>query len=111
MLRKKLMAANWKMYKSPLEARDFVRAFAPLVAGHTRDEIVLCAPFVCIPATVEAARGSNAWVGAQDLFWEKEGAYTGEVSGAMLSAFHLARLARTNVVLSWRLSNRATGMK
>ncbi len=86
MLRKKLMAANWKMYKSPLEARDFVRAFAPLVGGHTRDEIVLCAPFVCIPATLEAARGSNAWVGAQDVFWEKEGAYTGEVSAAMLLA-------------------------
>src|SRR6266704_2453462 len=86
MLRKKLMAANWKMYKSPLEARNFVRAFAPLVGGHTRDEIVLCAPFVCIPATLEAARGSNAWVGAQDVFWEKEGAYTGEVSAAMLLA-------------------------
>jgi len=74
------------MYKTPAEAQAFVRDFLPLIAGHTRDEISLCAPFVCLPALVEAARGASLGVGAQDMFWEKEGAYTGEVSAGMLSA-------------------------
>jgi len=85
-MRKKLIAANWKMYKTPAEAQAFVGAFLPLVAGHTRDEITLCAPFVCLPALVEAVRGTALGVGAQDMFWEKEGAYTGEVSAGMLTA-------------------------
>lgn len=49
MTRTKLIAANWKMYKTPAEAQAFVRDFLPLVAGHTRDEVTLCAPFVCLP--------------------------------------------------------------
>jgi triosephosphate isomerase len=85
-MRKKLIAANWKMYKTPAEAQVFVRDFLPLIAGHTRDEVALCAPFVCLPALVEAARGTALGVGAQNMFWEKEGAYTGEVSAAMLTA-------------------------
>jgi triosephosphate isomerase len=56
------------------------------VSGHSRDEIVLCPPFVDIPTAVQAARHSNVQIGAQDMFWEKEGAYTGEVSAAMLLA-------------------------
>ena len=86
MARKKLIAANWKMFKTPAETQAFVRDFVPLVAGHERDEITLCAPFVCLPALVEAVRGTSLGVGAQDMFWEKEGAYTGEVSAGMLSA-------------------------
>ena len=86
MPRKKLMAANWKMYKTPDEARAFMKAFLPMVANHTRDEIAVCPPFVCIPATVEAARGSRVAIGGQNLFWEKEGAYTGEISAGMLLA-------------------------
>ncbi len=86
MARKKLIAANWKLYKTPLEAQAFVGAFLPLVAEHTRDEITLCAPFVCLPALVEAVRGTGLGVGAQDMFWEKEGAYTGQVSAGMLTA-------------------------
>jgi len=85
-MRKKLIAANWKMYKTPEQAQAFVSAFLPQVAGHTRDEIVLCPPFVSIPAVVEATRNSNVAVGGQDMFWEKEGAYTGAVSGQMLHA-------------------------
>ncbi len=83
-MRKKLIAANWKMYKTPQQARDFVSAFLPLVWGHTRDEIVLCPPFTDIPAVVEAVQGSDIGVGGQDMFWEKEGAYTGAVSAGML---------------------------
>jgi triosephosphate isomerase (TIM) len=85
-MRKKVIAANWKMYKTPQQAREFVSAFLPQVWGHTRDEIVLCPPFVDIPAVVEAVQGSDIGVGGQDLFWEKEGAYTGAISGIMLKA-------------------------
>ncbi|HET6934716.1 MAG TPA: triose-phosphate isomerase [Candidatus Angelobacter sp.] len=85
-MRKKVIAANWKMYKTPEQSRQFVSAFLPEIWGHTRDEIVLCPPFVCIPAVVEAVQGSEIGVGGQDMFWEKEGAYTGAISGPMLKA-------------------------
>ena len=85
-MRKKLFAANWKMYKTPDQTRDFFRDFLPLIADHTRDEIAVCPPFVCLPAAVDAAKGSNIAIGGQNLHWEKEGAYTGEVSAAMLLA-------------------------
>jgi triosephosphate isomerase (TIM) len=85
-MRKKLIAANWKMYKTPEQARAFVSSFLPLVREHARDEIVLCPSFLSIPAVAEAVRGSHIAVGAQDLYWEKEGAYTGEISAHMLEA-------------------------
>jgi len=85
-MRKKLMAANWKMYKTPQQAQEFLRAFLPLVEGHTRDEIAICPPYVCLPAVVEALAGQSIAVGAQNLHWEKEGAYTGEISAGMLVA-------------------------
>ncbi|MGZ4878681.1 MAG: triose-phosphate isomerase [Candidatus Angelobacter sp.] len=85
-MRKKLIAANWKMYKTPEQAKAFVSEFLPHVKQHSRDEIVLCPPFVSIPAVVEATRGSNIAVGGQDKFWEKEGAYTGAVCAQMLHA-------------------------
>jgi triosephosphate isomerase len=85
-MRKKLIAANWKMHKTPEQAQAFVSAFLPHVWEHTRDEIVLCPAFVAIPAVVEATRDSRVAVGGQDMFWEKEGAYTGAISGPMLRA-------------------------
>ncbi|HZR55857.1 MAG TPA: triose-phosphate isomerase [Terriglobales bacterium] len=85
-MRKKLMAANWKMYKTPDQARDFFHNFLPLVAGHDRDEIVVCPPYIDICAAVEVTKGSSVAIGAQDLYWEKEGAYTGEICPAMLLA-------------------------
>ena len=85
-MRKKLIAANWKMYKTGDQAQAFVSAFLPLVWEHTRDDIVLCPSFLCIPGVVEAVRGSRITVGAQTMSWEKEGAYTGEVSAHMLVA-------------------------
>ena len=84
MSRKKLMAANWKMYKTPEQARAFVRDFLPLVSGHDRDEIVICVPYVDLAASIDSAKGSNVAVGAQNVHWEKEGAFTGEISAAML---------------------------
>jgi triosephosphate isomerase len=85
-MRKKLIAANWKMYKTPDETRAFFREFLPLVAGHERDEILVCPSFVNLPAAVEAAKGSNVAIGAQDMHWEKQGAFTGETSASMLLA-------------------------
>jgi triosephosphate isomerase len=74
------------MHKTADEAVAFTRAFGPLVASQTRAEIVLCAPFPAIPALAGALRGTPIEPGAQDLFWLKEGAYTGEVSAPMLAA-------------------------
>jgi len=85
-MRKKLIAANWKMYKTPDQARAFVTDFLPLVAGHDRDEIVLCPPYIDLQATLEATKGTQLAVGAQNLHWEKEGAFTGEISTGMLLA-------------------------
>src|SRR5437868_6434135 len=84
MPRKKLIAANWKMYKTCAEAQAFVSALLPLVAGHTRDEIALCVPYTCLETSIAAARGSAVEIGAQNMHWEREGAFTGEISAAML---------------------------
>jgi triosephosphate isomerase len=85
-MRKKLIAANWKMYKTPDQTSAFFREFLPMVAGHERDEITVCPPFINLPAAAEAAKGSTVAIGGQDLYWEKEGAFTGEISPAMLLA-------------------------
>ncbi len=85
-MRKKLIAANWKMFKTPNQTRDFFRDFLPLVHGHDRDEIVVCPTNLCLDTAVAAAQGSNVSIGAQNLHWEKEGAYTGEVNAPMLQA-------------------------
>jgi triosephosphate isomerase len=85
-MRKKLIAANWKMHKTPSQAREFVDAFLPHVREHAHDEIVICPPFVSIAAVVEAVGGSAIGVGGQDMFWEPEGAYTGAISAHMLRA-------------------------
>jgi len=85
-MRKKLIAANWKMYKTPEQTKEFFRAFLPLVAGHNRDEIVVCPPDIDLAAALEAANGSEVAVGAQNVHWKSEGAFTGETSTAMLLA-------------------------
>ena len=85
-MRKKVIAANWKMYKTPEQASAFLREFLPMVADHTRDEIVVCTPYVDLQIAVESARGSNVMIGAQNVHWEKEGAFTGEISVGMLAA-------------------------
>src|SRR5580658_7828782 len=80
MSRKALIAANWKMYKTPVEAKAFVDAFLPLVAGHTRDEIALFPSPVLLPTVTAACAASNVAVGAQNIHFAEEGAYTGETS-------------------------------
>jgi len=85
-MRRKLIAANWKMYKTPDQTRSFFRDFLPLVSGHTRDEIVVCPPFLDLPAALESAKGSNVAIGAQNVHWKEEGAFTGETSAPQLLA-------------------------
>ncbi|WP_338833898.1 Triosephosphate isomerase [Moorella humiferrea] len=82
-MRRPIIAGNWKMHNTTEKARELVELLKPLV-GASDVEVVVCPPFTAIAATVNAAAGSNIAVGAQDLFWEDWGAYTGEVSGPML---------------------------
>ena len=79
-----MLAANWKMHKTQREAAAFVRELAPLVQPISGVEVVIAPVFTGISAAAEAARDSNIGVSAQDLYWEREGAFTGEVSAAMI---------------------------
>jgi len=83
-MRKKVMAGNWKMYKTPDETSQYFRDFLPLVSGHDRDEIVVCPSYTNVAAAIEAARGSNVAIGVQNVHWKADGAYTGEISAPML---------------------------
>jgi triosephosphate isomerase (TIM) len=83
-MRKKVMAANWKMHKNLEQTKAFFEEFLPLVAGHTRDEIVVCPPYIDLCVATESCKDSNVAIGAQNLYWEKQGAYTGEICPAML---------------------------
>jgi len=86
MSRKALIAANWKMYKTPAEALAFVDAFLPLIAGHSRDEIALFPSATSLATVVKAVEGSGVLAGLQNMHFAEEGAYTGETSAAMLKA-------------------------
>lgn len=85
-MRKPVMAANWKMHKTPRETGEFFASFKPLVADSDHCEIVVCPPFTGLAAAVEAAAGSAIGIGAQNLYWEMQGAFTGEIAPGMLSA-------------------------
>ncbi|MGH9308008.1 MAG: triose-phosphate isomerase [Vicinamibacterales bacterium] len=83
-MRTPFIAANWKMFKTVLEAVSFVKEFRPMVKDMADVEIVVAPPFTALHAVAEAARSSNIGVAGQDLHWEREGAFTGEVSAGML---------------------------
>ena len=78
------IAGNWKMFKTVQEAVVFTKQLRSLVKDVTDVEIVLAPPFTAIHAVAEAARNTNIGVSSQDLYWEREGAFTGEVSPAMV---------------------------
>jgi triosephosphate isomerase len=80
------MAANWKMYKTASQTVAYFERFRPLLQGPSPCDIVICPPLLSLPAAVSAASGSNIAIGGQNMYWEKEGAYTGEISGEMLYA-------------------------
>jgi triosephosphate isomerase (TIM) len=83
-MRTPFIAANWKMYKTVHEAVVFAKEFRSLVKDVTNVEIVLAPPFTALHAVAEAARSSNVGVAGQNLHWEREGAFTGEISAGML---------------------------
>ncbi len=83
-MRRYVIAGNWKMNMTPSEASAFIRELAPLVEGKDACDIVLCVPFVDLAVAVEAARGTNIKIGAQNVHFKENGAYTGEISAAML---------------------------
>lgn len=82
--RRTVIAGNWKMNFTPSQATAFIGEIKPLVAGKDNCDIIFCAPYVTIAAAMEAAKGSNIKIGAENVHFEKSGAYTGEVSAEML---------------------------
>lgn len=84
MARKKIIAGNWKMNMTPSEAVALVNELKPLVASEEVD-VVFCVPAIDIIPVMEAAKGSNIQVGAENMYYEEKGAYTGEISPAMLT--------------------------
>ena len=85
-MRKPIIAGNWKMYKTPTESLAFLDAFLPLVANHTRDEILLFPSITSLPTVLDAKVGTPVQAGAQTMHWLNEGPYTGETSPTMLLA-------------------------
>ncbi|HXR75579.1 MAG TPA: triose-phosphate isomerase [Bryobacteraceae bacterium] len=85
-MRRRIMAGNWKMYKTVQQTIEFFQRFNPLVNGVHKCDVVIFPPFVNIPAAQCAAAGTEIKVGGQDVHWGKEGAYTGEISAGMLAA-------------------------
>ena len=82
--RNAVIAGNWKMNNTPKQAAALIKEMKPLVAGADCD-VVLCVPFIDIPAAVEAANGSNIKIGAENVHFKASGAYTGEISAEMLT--------------------------
>jgi triosephosphate isomerase len=85
MTRRPIIAGNWKLFKTPRETREFFDTFPGLVEGVGEVDILVAPPFTALEAAVEAARGAAIAVGAQNAYWEAEGAFTGEVSAPMLA--------------------------
>jgi len=84
MMRKKIVAGNWKMNKTASEAAALIDGIKKEVADVAQVEVVVCPPFTDLKAAAAACAGSNVKLGAQNVHWEASGAYTGEISAAML---------------------------
>jgi len=80
------MAGNWKMYKTPADTTTYFEKFLPLAGQSQHCEIVVCPPFTSLAPAVALAEGSDVRIGAQNIGWAREGAFTGEVSGMMIGA-------------------------
>ncbi len=87
-LRKAVIAGNWKMNKTPAEAKELLEGILPLVKDADCD-VVACVPFVDLSVALETAAGSNVKIGAENCHWEASGAYTGEISAPMLAAMEV----------------------
>ncbi len=85
-MRKPVIAGNWKMNKTPDEAVDFVEKLSFSIRNEKKVEMVICAPFLCLERLSNILSGTNIATGAQNMYWENSGAFTGEISGTMLKA-------------------------
>ena len=83
-MRKTVIAGNWKMNMTPAQTKAFITELAPMVAGMDKCDIVLCVPYVDIATAVEAAKGTNIKIGAENVHYAESGAFTGEISAKML---------------------------
>ena len=83
-MRKVIVAGNWKMNKTPKEALELIETLKPLVADNDQTEVVFCPPFVSLVLAAEAVKGTNIKIGAQNMYYEESGAYTGEVAPDMI---------------------------
>ena len=83
--RRTVIAGNWKMNMTPASATALINEMKPLVAGKDACDVVLCVPAIDIPAAIEAAKGSNIKIGAENVHFKASGAYTGEISAEMLT--------------------------
>jgi triosephosphate isomerase len=83
-IRKPFIAGNWKMYKTCAEAVETAKKLAGFTAGVTDADIMIAPPFTALAPVYEAIKGTSVMLGAQNIFWEKEGAYTGEISPQMI---------------------------
>jgi triosephosphate isomerase (TIM) len=84
-MRRRVIAGNWKMYKTLADTRAFFSSFLPLVAAARHCDIVVAPPFTAISTAVEATKNSSVAIAGQNVSWSKEGAFTGEVSAPMLA--------------------------
>lgn len=84
-MRRPMIAGNWKLFKTPAQTREFLAAFVPAASGVDKCDIVIAPPFTSLAAAVDSTKGTNVHVSAQNVHWEKEGAFTGEVSAPMLA--------------------------
>ena len=85
-MRRPLLAGNWKMYKTPDEAVRFFEEFLPLVDGVVNRDVLFFVPAIDLAVSLEKVKATSVQVGAQNAHWEKEGAFTGEISLGMLRA-------------------------
>lgn len=83
-MRKAVIAGNWKMNNTIAAGKQLIKDLAPLVKENSKVDIVVCPTYTALAAVVEAAKGTNIHVGAQNVHWEKSGAFTGEISTDML---------------------------
>ncbi len=84
-MRRKIIAGNWKMNKTPAETVTLINELKPLVVTEEAD-VVFCVPSVCLTTALEAAKGTNIAIGAQNMYFEESGAFTGEISPGMLTS-------------------------
>ena len=83
-MRKRIVAGNWKMNKTPQQTKELINVLKPLVGDEENTEVVFCPPFICLTTAVEAVKGTNIKIGAQNMYFEENGAFTGEIAPDMI---------------------------